>query len=470
VRTKPKVKNFLASKKAKALNPKNRFWVLLGLFSVATTSGVAGALLAVSLASTPLLRSQLSPEEAQVFGQEDISSGNTFRLPQLTRPVNILVLGVKVLSSDVNNPPPEVQDLGYHALVNSFEGLSDTMMLVRFDPRNEKLVVLSLPRDTHTYVEGLGRTKLNEANLVGGAALTAQSVQDLLGEVPIDRYIRINVQGVEKLIDALGGVNLYVPRDMKYTDESQHLYINLKEGEQHLDGDASMQFLRFRYDQYGDIGRVQRQQLFMRAMVEQALSPATLTRIPQILSVIQENVDTNLRVEELVALMGYASQLDRPDVQMLMLPGDFSNSEQYEASYWLPNEGAIAEMVAQYLRDPSTDEMAIAEATSTDLAPVDEYVEPGYVRIAIQDSTGDDFALTSLLDHLSVQGFDSTYINNPVYEPIERTRIIAQRGNLAEARAVQAALGVGEVLVESTGDLQSDITIQIGRDWQDLQY
>lgn len=465
----PKVHNWLASPKRTA-RPKrvNRAWFFLGLFTVGMTSAIAGAVLALSLASTPLLQSQLSPEEAAVFGQDDIAAG-MFRLPQVTRPVNILVLGVKVLSSDVSDPPPEVQDLGYHALINSFEGLSDTMLLVRFDPADQSLSVLSLPRDTRTYVEGLGTAKLNEANLYGGAALSATAIQELLGGVPIDRYVRINVQGVEKMVDALGGVNLYVPQDMEYTDESQHLYIDLQEGEQHLDGNEALQFLRFRYDAYGDIGRVQRQQTFMRAMVEQALSPNTLTRIPQILSVIQENVDTNLTVEELVALTSFASQIDRSEVQMLMLPGEFSGNGQYETSYWLPHFSSIDDMMAQYFLESGSDSAVVADASQLDVSDVGDYVDPSYVIISVQDSTGDEGAMSTLLNQLDLQGFYQSYPDISITEPLGTTRIIAQRGNRNEAIAVQQALGVGEVLVQSTGNLDSDITIQIGSDWLQQQ-
>jgi len=195
-----------------------------------------------------LLQSKLHPNDAKVFDQGNISTGVNFRLPALTRPVNIMILGMKVLSSDVNNPPAEAANLGYHALVNSFDGLSDTMLMLRFDPATFKLVLLSIPRDTRTWVDGLGTTKLNEANAYGGPALAAKSVSNLLADVPIDRYVRINVQGVEKLVDALGGVTVFVPQDMKYTDESQHLYIDLKQGEQHLNGKKALDFLRFRYD------------------------------------------------------------------------------------------------------------------------------------------------------------------------------------------------------------------------------
>ncbi|WP_353772011.1 LCP family protein, partial [Okeania sp. SIO2G5] len=192
----------------------------MGLTGVAITSAAAGALLAVGLASTPLLQNPLSAEEAEVFSQDErISTGMNFRLPKLTRPVNILVMGIKVLTSDLDDPAYSSEDLGYHALVNSFEGLSDTMLMIRFNPEDKQLTVLSLPRDTRALVEDVGYTKLNEANRIGGPATTATAVSDLLDGIGIDRYVRINVQGVEKLIDALGGVTVYVPKDMKYQDD-----------------------------------------------------------------------------------------------------------------------------------------------------------------------------------------------------------------------------------------------------------
>ncbi|MEO1400223.1 MAG: LCP family protein [Cyanobacteria bacterium J06635_1] len=428
-------------------------WLGVGvaLAGVATVSATAGAILAVSLNTTPLLQSQLSAEDAAVFNQDEpISSGNSLQLPRLNRPVNILVLGIKVLSSDLDDPPEGLEDLGYHALVNSFDGLSDTMLLLRFNPRNNQMVVMSIPRDTRTLVEG-ELTKINEANLYGGPALTAESLSDLLGGVSIDRYVRINVQGVEKLIDALGGVEVNVPTDMKYQDDSQHLYINLKAGEQRLDGDQAMQFLRFRYDDKGDIGRVQRQQMLMRAVVEQTLNPATIARLPKILSVIQSHVDTNLAVEELVALVGFGAQTNRSNVQMLMLPGDFSRAGDYELSYWLPNYGEIDEMVDQYFRVGSAD---VTEASN-----------PAYLSVAIQDSTGDDVALQSLIDTLYDSGYQSVFVDRDLNEPLAETRIVAQRGDKASADLLQRLMGIGEVRVESTGNLDSDITIQLGDDW-----
>jgi len=423
----------------------------IALVGVASASAVAGALLAVSLSAQPLLQEDLSTSDAEQFNQgEPIATGGTLRLPRLTRPVNILVLGMKVLSTDVEEVPPELENLGYHALVNSFDGLSDTMLLLRFNPQTEQLVVLSLPRDTRTYVRGR-LTKLNEANRDGGPALAAESVSDLLGGIAIDRYVRINVQGVEKLVDALGGVTVDVPKDMKYQDDSQHLYINLKAGEQQLNGDQALQFLRFRYDSNGDIGRIQRQQMLMRAVVEQALNPTTIARLPKILGVIQSHVDTNLSVEELLALVGYAAQTNRSNMELLMLPGDFSRPSDFALSYWLPRHGEIDALVDQYFG------YGTQQVDTTD--------EPASVRIAIQDSTDNPVAVQALVDTLRDSGYSNVYVDSALTNPLPITRVVAQQGDRASAEIVYRFIGTGEVRVESTGALNSDITIQVGEDW-----
>ena len=441
--------------KPKAKSKTRRLPRLLGLgialAGVASLSATAGALLAVSLSATPLMQEQLTDEEAEVFSQQEpISTGGNLRLPRLTRPVNIMILGMKVLTTDVQEVPPELEDVGYHALVNSFDGLSDTMLLLRFNPQTEQLVVMSIPRDTRTYVRG-SLTKLNEANRYGGPSLAAESVSDLLGGVAIDRYVRINVQGVEKLVDALGGVTVNVPKDMKYQDDSQHLYINLKAGEQTLTGDQALQFLRFRYDDKGDIGRIQRQQMLMRAVVEQALNPTTIARLPKILSVIQENVDTNLTVEELLALVGYSAQINRSNMQMLMLPGDFSRPGDYSLSYWIPNYDEIDMVVDQYFG------YGTRQATRSN--------NPAYVRVAIQDSTDNQAAVEALVGTLQESGYSNVYVDQDWNEALPITRIVAQQGDIASAETIHRFLGVGEVRVESTGALNSDITIQLGQDW-----
>ena len=427
-------------------------WFWVGMSGIAMVSATAGALLAVSLSSTPLMQTQLTPEQAAVFDNDRIA-GTGLKFSELTRPVNILVMGMSVLPPDVKNPPAASVNQRYLPQINSFDGLSDVMLLLRFDPQNKKLAMLSIPRDTRTEIEGHGIKKINAANGEGGPALSAKTTSNLLGGVGIDRYVRINVLGVGKLIDALGGVTVYVPKDMKYQDDSQHLYINLKAGKQHLNGDQALQLLRYRHDQYGDIGRIQRQQMVIRSLIEQTLNPTTAARLPQILKVIQSNIDTNLTVEELVALVGFGVRTNRSNMQMLMLPGRFSEKGQYNASYWLPDKDRIARMMAQHF-----DIKLESSQASTSHAPTD-------LRIAIQDSTDSPRTIRALIRTLTAAGYRNVYVSKPWMEPLQTTHIVAQQGDSDSAEVIRSALELGEVRVESTGNLESDITIQVGQDW-----
>jgi LCP family protein required for cell wall assembly len=435
-----------------AKKTKKTRYILTGLaFStVAFLSATVGAILAVSMSSTPLRQVQLTPLQAGIFRKKEAVSYKNLNLPQLSRPIHILVLGTKVLTSEAkesHNLPAQ----GYHALTNSFEGLADTILLLRFDPGSDRLTLLSIPRDTQAEIEGHGTKKINEANLYGGAPLAAQTVSDLLQGVPIDRYVRINLQGIEKLIDALGGVTVYVPKDMKYNDFSQHLYINLKAGKQHLNGEKAIQFLRFRHDGFGDIGRVQRQQMLMRAVIEQALKPQVILKIPEILAVIQTHIDTNLTGEELIALAGFAGQTQRENLQMLMLPGNFNGDGRQGVSYWLPNKNQINTMVSQHF-----DQVSVKA----------ENLEETPLKIFIQNSTGEEKVSQEMVRYLSRMGYSNVHIAEANSEPLQVTKILAQNGDKLSAQEMKNLLGVGEVLVESTGNIGSDITIQIGADWQ----
>jgi polyisoprenyl-teichoic acid--peptidoglycan teichoic acid transferase len=176
--------------------------------------------------------------------------------------------------------------------------------------------------------------------------------------------------------------------------------------------------------------------------------------------VIQANIDTNLSVEELVALVGFAGQSDRPKAQMLMIPGEFSTADQFEASYWLPNQGKLDAMVTQYFGNtPPASPDGVTPSQGLDA----EVESPANIQVAIQDSTG-KLDTAKLLKTLSAAGYNRGFVDNPWSQPLELTRIIAQQGDGRTAEAIRKALGFGEVQIESTGNLESNITIRIGKD------
>ncbi|MGK7888265.1 MAG: LCP family protein [Leptolyngbyaceae cyanobacterium] len=351
-------------------------------------------------------------------------------------------------------------------------GRSDAMLLVQLNPEENTVNVLSIPRDTQVqFPDEVGVTKINHANLVGGPRLAAKVVSHNLAGVEIDRYVRINTTAFRELVDAVGGVEITVPTDMNYTDQTQGLYIDLAAGKQVLMGDEAEQFARFRGDTFGDIGRVQRQQQLLGALRDRLMSANILPRIPSIVQLLRAQIDTNLTSEEFLAILNFALEMEQDDFRMVMLPGTFSQDE-YLASYWLIDRPAVnqvledyfqvepSQLVAQAELEPSSDQAVEISETEEDR---DRALKA--LRIAVQNASSDPEATDQLIRYLQGEGFTQVYsVSSPVETQLD-TQIIVQRGSLQGAALVEQTMGQGEIVSASIGDLSSDLTIRIGNDW-----
>ncbi|NJK60790.1 MAG: LCP family protein [Oscillatoriales cyanobacterium SM2_1_8] len=416
-----------------------------------------GAALAVVFTGKPLQRRAPTAAETAIFGQNPANiAAATLGLPNLTRPVHVLVLGTVVLSVDLPGATPPPAGQAFDHVEGNLEGLSDAMLLLRFDPRANKVTALSIPRDSRVEIPGYGVGKINSANYFGGAGLAALTVSQTLGNVPIDRYVRLNVHGFGQLMDAVGGVEVVVPKPLKYRDDSQRLYIDLPAGRQKLDGAKAIQYMRYRDAEYGDVGRVQRQQALVRALKEQKLNVGTLSRLPEILRVLRNNIDTNLSVNEMLALGGFAAGLERRHVDMLLLPGRFSEAGEFPLSYWLLEPTQIRPLMAAHFDLP----MAASEA----IAAI-----PAAGQVALQDTTAAPDSLLAVRQILQEAGYANLQTLDPLPTPLPQTQIVAQNGDRMLAAKIRDRLGLGEVVVEATGDLRSDVTIRLGQDWKNRQ-
>ncbi len=140
--------------------------------------------------------------------------------------------------------------------------------------------------------------------------------------IPIDYHAQVNTAGFRNIVDAVGGVELYVPQDMYHYDPTQNLFINLKKGQQHLDGDKAEQFVRFRGYAMGDIARIDAQKTFINAFLDKVCSVSIVSRISPILAVVQENLYTNLTLQEISDFALKALDMDlSTGFTMTTLPG-----------------------------------------------------------------------------------------------------------------------------------------------------
>lgn len=396
-------------------------------------SATAGLSLAMVL---PLPR-QLAPHDAGSSSLDKLWQGALRYSP--SRPVNILVMGIDRVP-EAKNDPSQI-----------FSGRSDTLLLLRLDPTDDSVNLLSIPRDTQVDIPGVGLSKINHANVEGGPALAAQVVSNTLNGVPIDRYVRVSTDAFRELVDLLGGVRIYVPENMSYTDQTQKLKIDLKQGWQTLNGDQAEQFARYRGDGAGDIGRVQRQQALLKALRGRLISPTVIPRIPAILNMMQRYIDTNLTLEEMLALINLGLQADKQDVRMVMLPGRFSAPDEFIASYWIMNPEGRDRVLQQYFKRDAS--MADAPRAANSL------------RIAVQNASGQPNMGSEVLNYLSNLGFYNAYLIEDWKDPQNETEIIVQQGDLGAATELRQILGTGTVEAASTGDLESDLTLRVGKDW-----
>jgi LCP family protein required for cell wall assembly len=213
---------------------------------------------------------------------------------------------------------------------------TDTMFLVRPVPQAKTLNVVSLPRDTKIYLDAEQSqvAKLNAAHSIGGPEKTQTVLQNSFG-VPIHRYIAVDFQAIRAMIDAVGGVDVYIEKRMHYNDFTAKLFINFEKGWHHLDGKQAEAFVRFRHDAYGDIGRIRRQQIFVDALKQKLADPALLLRLPQLVETIQPYIHTNMNFSELLSFAGYIKGLEAQKIRFATLPGHISDGEA--TSYWIIN-------------------------------------------------------------------------------------------------------------------------------------
>lgn len=251
-----------------------------------------------------------------------------FNLPFGPRKQNILLLGVDSNGAD--------SDLWVGTR-------TDTIVLLNIDPRSKSLNAISIPRDSKVYLpKNMGIQKINAAHAIGGIDMTIKTIEDTLG-VKVDRYIMVHDEAVRKIVEALGGIDIYVEKNMHYNDYSGNLHINLTKGDHHLDADEAIGYLRFRHDAMGDIGRTQRQQWFLRGLLQEMQKPQTIAKIPQILSIAKEYVKTDMSLYEMSQYAALAKHFDIDNIEIATLPGA-PNKKGY-TSYWILDPEKTQEVV-----------------------------------------------------------------------------------------------------------------------------
>ena len=368
--------------------------------------------------------------------------------------------------------------------------LTDTIIVGTYDPKTQKASLLSIPRDTFVGKNaqtGTGMDKIN-ALYQKGPEKTLEKVNEITG-LNIKYYMVIDNQALIKLVDVIGSVDFYVPIDMVYDDPTQDLHINLKEGQQKLNGDKAEQLLRYRHgnldkktgkylgtypEEYGgnDYGRMRTQREFMIETVKQTVKAKNILKIKEIVDIAYEYVETNLSVSVIKDYVPYAVNIDVNSIQSAVLPGGSYGPPTYSLWFFIPDKKETAELMNELYGsgDEDTSDTPSSNTNNTNTAKTNNTTssnntstntttnsisksEAAKVKVEILNGSESSATLTSVKKALTAKGYKVTKSTNTT--STEKTTIINKD-----------ILGVGTVSSSSVSSSNVDITIIIGKDYK----
>jgi LCP family protein required for cell wall assembly len=356
---------------------------------------------------------------------------------------------------------------------------TDTMLILTVDPASKTAGMLSIPRDLWVQIPSMETDgKINTAHFLGdaynypggGPALAVETVQESLG-IPIDYYVRVNFDAFEKVIDAIGGVEICVPEvidDPMYPCYDAYCYdpLHIEAGCQIMDGTLALKYARTRHTGT-DIDRAKRQQQVILAardkVVEQDLLPQLVPQAPALLDTLQHAVQTDLSLDQMIRLAKLATEIDPKNIKQAAI--DENMVVAYDAPTNPPQNVLvpIREKV-RALRDQFFNSVPTA-------GPIGETPVPTVdsARIRVENGTQINGLAARTSDRLIAQGFDVVEIDSADRFDYAQSQIISYAADTTVATAVAQTLGLPtSAIVTSTVASNVDLKVILGRDYQEV--
>lgn len=358
--------------------------------------------------------------------------------------------------------------------------LTDTIMVASYNPRTQKAVLLSIPRDTYVgnnRYSANSYDKINALYQVGGAEKTLEAVNEITG-LDIKYYVVISNNALVDLVDEIGGVKFNVPIDMDYDSKKQGLHIHLKKGEQTLTGEQAEGLVRFRHNndgssypsEYGDndYGRMKTQREFIKAVAKQTLQLKNITKIGGLIDVVKKNVTTNIKDWNTIKdYIPYAVEFNMENLQTETLPGVSARIPANTGLWFFEHsESKTEELIEELYSEPVETEL------NTDLnntveqnSSTTESIQTSNVKIELLNGSGDSSLLTKATDKLKQEGY--TVYKTGTTSSTSKTAIVNK--NNVESNTVSDIKEILDTGVISSSSISSntvDITIILGKDYK----
>ena len=277
-------------------------------------------------------------------------------------------------------------------------GRADTIVFLSISPKTKDALILSIPRDTRVEIPGRGMDKINHAYAFGGEKLISETVNSFL-DVPLHFYAVVDFEGFVSIIDGLGGVEIDIEKEMHYVDKAGGVDINLYPGKQILNGEKALEYIRFRYDKLGDLGRIKRQQKLAVALIKKMMNFDSIIKIPQLLEGIKEYIATNIKVQDVIALANLFKGVNQEKFRIETVHGNPVYIEG--VSYLKPDVEEVQQRVKSLI-----------------------YGKNSGVKVEVLNGNGMAGVAHKIAKELELQGFEVVNIANADNFDYQKTRII----------------------------------------------
>ncbi len=349
------------------------------------------------------------------------------------------------------------------------DGLSDIMMVVRYNKENNKLAVISVPRDTKVKLPGVMEGKINSVlKQEDGSALVLKTVGDLL-DIPIHHYVRIGLKGAEKIVDTIGGVKINVPLHMYYQDPTQDLYIDIKPGVQVLDGKNAVHFIRYRSGYVdADLGRIKAQHEFIKAFVNKLTSPSILPKAFNIINTMSNHVKTNLEQGEITKYAAEVGKIKIDNIQQFTVPG--KGLKINGVDYFIHDHEKLSAMLEEVntALEISKDVAVTAQGDSVKADDSKKEVQAAAnkkgIRVEVLNSTKKSGLASKVKAELEALGYTVVRIGDTKDLVFSESRLINRSGSDKDLTLLALDSGISIVDTDIDNSYDCDITIILGKD------
>lgn len=382
-----------------------------------------------------------------------------------------------IVSTLVGTDPEKTKNLPdfYCLLLGKSEAMTDTIMVAKYSPSTGEATLLSIPRDS--FVGNNPNTATASDKINSKYQISPQKTIDAVNKLTglnLKYYITVDTKALRDLVNAIGGVYFDVPIKMDYDDSSQDLYIHLEPGYQLLDGEKAEWLVRFRHNnngtsysyEYGDndLGRMRTQREFIMAVAKQALKLENITKINDILKIIEEEVETNIDWDTMMEYAPALLNINADNIKTGMLPG----TAQYcnGVAVYLVDEDESKELVNELFLTPSStsneEENTVSNEVADEVSTGTTTAQKNFT-VEILNGTGSQTELNQAITQLESQGYKISKKGNT--NITSETTIINRTNNKAqEENLLIALLGTGtSVMGEDNSNV--DFTIILGSDY-----